>query len=502
MANQQIPFIKMSLTQHRPLIVGNMLQKMVVQHWYYRDNKCNDIELIPTDPTQKLLKKYALKIKSLGNEYQIISLKELDSADIISQMSQEKLEFYIKLKNPYFTNFTALLEKQHPKSYYFFKQEESQGIKQEEVVMVSNVFEWTFETIESITELKLYDADDNELETIDLVDEDGFYNVSIDMNSYEEGIYSLSSEDQDQTINIFLMKVCNFSSIPSLFGLLELDLNSDIANLRTEELKFYPKKVRLHYDLYKSDTYQYYEDFLEDTSSISGETELDWENNSQNVVITTIENITTIKSTTGGNWGHSGAFISQTIALEEDAFMSATANFTGKLQAFGFSLEASPVYHFTNMHVGLLLKTNGNLTIVEGGSERTTTITYEKEDTFCIVKLGSSVYYEKNGKILGRFRNVIEEELTPLIAIKSADAGFSNVYLHHFSSELPTTQFTRTEASEKVIYQSDLWLPYKQRPGKIIELTLTDPEELSKTIILPLRNPSAMELENQIDIEI
>ena len=186
MANQSIPFTKMSPTKNRPLFVGNILQKIVVQHWYYRDNKCTDIELIPTDLTQRLLRKYALKIKSLGNEYQIISLKEL-SADIISQMSQETLEFYMKLKNPYFTNFTALLKKQHPRSHYFFKQE-SQGVIQEEVVVVSTIFEWTFDTIESINELKLYDADGNELKTINLVNDKGSYHVSIDMDPYKTGM--------------------------------------------------------------------------------------------------------------------------------------------------------------------------------------------------------------------------------------------------------------------------------------------------------------------------
>ena len=196
----------MSPTKNRPLFVGNILQKIVVQHWYYRDNKCTDIELIPTDRTQKVFKKYGLKIKSFGNEYQIISLKELDSADIISQMSQETLEFYMKLKNPYFTNFTALLKKQHPRSHYFFKQE-SRGVIQEEVVVVSTIFEWTFATITSISQLTLKDRGGNILKTIDLLDDSGFYHVSIDMNPYKIGMYSLTSSDLK--IKVFLLKAAN-----------------------------------------------------------------------------------------------------------------------------------------------------------------------------------------------------------------------------------------------------------------------------------------------------
>ena len=110
------------------------------------------------------------------------------SSDIISQISHEKLEFYIKLKNSYFTNYTALLDKQHPKSYYFFRQEqESQRLIQEEIVMVSTMFEWIFNVIPSISELTLKDKDGKTLKTIVLVDNNGSYHVSIDMDATKQG---------------------------------------------------------------------------------------------------------------------------------------------------------------------------------------------------------------------------------------------------------------------------------------------------------------------------
>ena len=171
------------------------MQKVVVQHWYYRGNKCNDLELIPTDKTHKIFKKYALKIKSLGNEYHIVSLKELEGSDIISQISHEivGILYQVKKKNPYFTNFTALLDKQHPKSYYFFRQEQRVSrLIQEEIVMVSTIFEWTFNVIPSISKLTLKDKDGKTLETIVLVDNNGLYHVSIDMDAYQAGIYFLS----------------------------------------------------------------------------------------------------------------------------------------------------------------------------------------------------------------------------------------------------------------------------------------------------------------------
>ena len=495
MANQSIPFTKMSPTKNRPLFVGNILQKIVVQHWYYRDNKCTDIELIPTDHTQKVFKKYGLKIKSFRNEYQIISLKELDSADIVSQMSQETLEFYMKLKNPYFTNFTALLKKQHPRSYYFFKQE-SQGVVQEEVVMVSTIFEWIFDTIESINELKLYDADGNELKTIDLVNDKGSCHVSIDMHPYRTGMYVLSS--QDQTINIFLMKISNIPAIPSLFGLLEFNLNSDVANLKTEELKFYPRKIRWQYNLYKSDPYSGYEDTLDDTSIDASDNSITWDD-SQNIIPEVSQK--NIRSTSDGNWGDSGAYASESITTAEDAFISGTIDSNEKVHAIGLSTKVTPTYHYNEMQVGLLFRADGTLAIIENGHDTATNTTYEQGDTFCIIKVGPWAYYEKNGQVLGRFGNAINQNLSLLVAIKSGNAGFSDVYLHKFSSELPKIQFTKTNTSEKTAYQSERWLPYKQRPGRVITLTLTKTSS-SENLTFPLRNPSAMELKNQIDINI
>ena len=70
----------------------------------------------------------------------------------------------------------------------------------------------------------------------------------------------------DQTFNIFLMKVSNIPAISSLFGLLELNPNGDKVNITTEQLQFYPRKIRWQYNLYKSDQYSGYDDTLDDTS--------------------------------------------------------------------------------------------------------------------------------------------------------------------------------------------------------------------------------------------
>ena len=112
-----------------------------------------------------------------------------------------------------------------------------------------------------------------------------------------------------------------------------------------------------------------------------------------------------------------------------------------KEQAIGFSTKISPTYHYNDMHVGLLFRADRTMAIIENGDIINTT--YAQGDAFCIIKVGPWAYYEKNGRILGRFRNAIKGELRPLIAIKSGSAGFSDVYLYKFS-ELPKIQFAKT----------------------------------------------------------
>ena len=171
-----------------------------------------------------------------------------------------------------------------------------------------------------------------------------------------------------------------------------------------------------------------------------------------------------------------------------------------KAQAIGFSTTIL-LRIITTHDVGLLFKTDETLAIIENGHDTATNTTYEQGDTFCIIKVGPWAYYEKNGQVLGRFGNAINQNLSLLVAIKSGNAGFSDVYLHNFSSELPEIQFTKTNTSEKTAYQSERWLPYKQRPGRVITLTLTETSS-GENLTFPLRNPSAKELKNQIDINI
>ena len=294
------------------------------------------------------------------------------------------------------------------------------------------------------------------------------------------------------------MKISNIPAIPSLFGLLEFNLNSDVANLKTEELKFYPRKIRWQYNLYKSDPYSGYEDTLDDTSIDASDNSITWDD-SQNIIPEVSQK--NIRSTSDGNWGDSGAYASESITTWEDAFISGTIDSNEKVQAIGLSTKVTPTYHYNEMQVGLLFRTDGTLAIIENGHDTATNTTYEQGDSFCIIIVGPWAYYEKNGQVLGRFGNAINQNLSLLVAIKSGNAGFSDVYLHNFSSELPEIQFTKTNTSEKTAYQSERWLPYKQRPGRVITLTLTKTSS-SENLTFPLRNPSAMELKNQIDINI
>ena len=365
--------------------------------------------------------------------------------------------------------------------------------------MVTNSFEWTFPTDESISQLTLNDTDNNLLQTINLVNEEGFTNVSIDMTPYPLGMYSLLSDDQ--SISLFLLKEAKIPSTFSLLGLLELNLNSDIVNPTVERWQLYPKKIRWQYNLYKSVSYKDYDDQLEDISSIEDEQPLNWDH-TLNVDVVEEDTRITVKSTTQVNWGDSGAHTSQFLSSNEDFFVSATIMTDLKSQLFGLSEKDNPNFKPNAMYVGIEFKRDGKLLVIEEGKKREISSTYQKDDTFCIVKVGSRVFYEKNGITLENFNTPIQEDLKPVTAFKDANAGFTDVYLHNFSSELPKLFFNRSEPPEKISYQSDRWLPYKQRPGKILELTLTDPQDESEILSIPLPNPSALELENQIDLSL
>ena len=108
----------------------------------------------------------------------------------------------------------------------------------------------------------------------DLLDDSGFYHVSIDMNPYKTGMYTLTSSDLK--IKVFLLKTANIPAISSLFGLLELNLNGDKVNITTEQLQFFPKKIRWQYNLYKSDQQSGYDDTLDDTSLDSSNNSMNW----------------------------------------------------------------------------------------------------------------------------------------------------------------------------------------------------------------------------------
>ena len=264
-----------------------------------------------------------------------------------------------------------------------------------------------------------------------------------------------------------------------------------------EQLRFYPRKIRWQYDLYKSNPYSGYEDTLDDTSLDSSVNQITW-TRQQRVKLIETPRSTTITSI---HWGWGGAFAEEIIALEEDAFISGTIDSNEKVQAIGFSTNNTPTYHYNKMYVGLLFRADGTLAIIENGRDAATNTTYEQGDTFCIIKVGPWAYYEKNGQVLGRFGNAINQNLSLSVAIKSENASFLDVYLHNFSSELPEIQFAKTNTSEKTAYQSERWLPYKQRPGKVIELNLTEPAS-SKELTISLRNPSGLELEKPININI
>ncbi|QSW89339.1 hypothetical protein J0383_00655 [Flavobacterium endoglycinae] len=83
-----------------------------VYHTFYDNTKCNCLHFIPTDKTDKILKKFGFMINTVSNGFDLFANPTStlsDTLDYISKTaSQDFFEFNIKCSNPSFLLFTDL----------------------------------------------------------------------------------------------------------------------------------------------------------------------------------------------------------------------------------------------------------------------------------------------------------------------------------------------------------------------------------------------------------
>ncbi|MFA5245377.1 MAG: hypothetical protein WC380_08750 [Pedobacter sp.] len=97
-----------------------ILFSIEIRHDYYTDSKSNDFEISPSPETVLVLKGQGMLFKVVENKLIVLIRVDENGKALIDFSKSGKLTFFMKLANPYFSNFTNLGH--HPsdsKKYYF-----------------------------------------------------------------------------------------------------------------------------------------------------------------------------------------------------------------------------------------------------------------------------------------------------------------------------------------------------------------------------------------------
>jgi len=104
----------------------------------------------------------------------------------------------------------------------------------------------------------------------------------------------------------------------------------------------------------------------------------------------------TITKTAGNAW-NAGAASTQSISA--DGYVEHTAKMIDKARFIGLSTTNASVA-FTTIHYGLITAANGDVSVYESGTLRGTFGAYAINDVLRVERVGTTVYYKKNGAIL------------------------------------------------------------------------------------------------------
>jgi len=184
------------------------LFEIQLEHAFYKDGRCPDMQLVPTPATQQHFQKLGLLFKPHASGAHILyKFTEGESTVIQSFSAPFTLSFLLLSKNPTFLNFTDLPIEQKPIQYYFSnasKQANSEGkikLNQGDFVSVDDVGSFTGAVFpievnaekEKKVNLKMNNAAD-ELLLEEIVEDQQYYHL--DLSKQEPGKYSISVDDQ------------------------------------------------------------------------------------------------------------------------------------------------------------------------------------------------------------------------------------------------------------------------------------------------------------------
>jgi hypothetical protein len=93
---------------------------VAILHEYYTDKFCQDLEVIPSAATAAVLKGCGMVWKQAGHKLIVLTRVDDTGKPYVKLSPLVKLSFYLRIKNPYFNNFTNLsYHPAEPFRYYF-----------------------------------------------------------------------------------------------------------------------------------------------------------------------------------------------------------------------------------------------------------------------------------------------------------------------------------------------------------------------------------------------
>ena len=232
------------------------LFKLEVMHSFYKDTKCPDFVIVPSEETASLFLK--LKIKWVATDNGIVALyqsKDELGTPFSPITSAVRFSFGLQLKVPHFTNYTELQSKTTPEDKYYYS---STNTFDEEVFPVAPseiTYEFSMTDVESLTgaPVNVYIKKGAEVvltataTSYDFVDETYYYRVKLKVENEVRGTYSIYRDGEPDEVLLEEVLIEPSFTRSTFFAVVEVVKANN--NEELYQLQFEGKKIQWKYYL-------------------------------------------------------------------------------------------------------------------------------------------------------------------------------------------------------------------------------------------------------------
>jgi hypothetical protein len=146
-----------------------------------------------------------------------------------------------------------------------------------------------------------------------------------------------------------------------------------------------------------------------------------------------------LTKTAANGWGNAGAASTQTIV--GDGYVEFTASMTNKARFIGLSTTNTDA-SYTSIHYGLNASSAGSLIIYESGTAIGTFGTYATNDILRVERVGTTIYYKKNGTTFYTSTAPSTGMLIADIALNHNGVTLNNAMINGVDATAPTWAVT------------------------------------------------------------